>query len=109
MKRFIVIAVVLLLTACSSAPPRPASQFCNTSKTVEVVDGKSVSSKTTVKCSDDFVERHIPARVGVDQNCKETINEFVLKGQLVQRRGIACETHRPGHFIYIPSPNILSN
>ena len=109
MKLVIAIATTLAVSACSSAPPRQTSQFCNTSKTLEVVDGKSVSSKTTVKCSDDFVERHIPARVGVDQNCRETINEFVLKGQLVQRRGIACETHRPGHFIYIPSPNVLSN
>jgi hypothetical protein len=89
------VAITVGLSACSSAPKKTA-QFCNTSKTIEVQNGDTVSSKTTVKCSDDFVERHVPARIGVDQNCREVITQF--------GRNYACETHRPGYFVYIPDP-----
>jgi hypothetical protein len=96
--------VLALLSGCSSTPPKKTAQFCNTSQTVEVQNGKQVDSKTVVKCSDDFLDRHVPARAGVDRNCQETINQYVLNGRVVERRGIACETHRPGRIIYIPDP-----
>lgn len=96
--------LVLALSGCSSAPKQTA-QFCNTSQTIEVQNGERVDSKTIVKCSDNFIDRHVPAQAGVDRNCRETINQFVLNGQLVERRGIACETHRPGRIVYIPNPN----
>lgn len=103
MKVLIVAALSILIVGCSSAP-KQTSQFCNTSQTVEVQNGDTVNSKTTIRCSDDFLDRHVPARAGVDRNCRETINQFVLNGRLVERRGIACETHRPGRIIYIPNP-----
>jgi hypothetical protein len=101
---FIVLTIlVLVLSGCSSAPKQTA-QICNTSQTIEVRNGERVDSKTIVKCSDNFIDRHVPAQAGVDRNCRETINQFMLNGQLVERRGIACETHRPGRIIYIPNP-----
>jgi hypothetical protein len=96
-------ATITVLSGCSSTPKQTA-QFCNTSQTIEVQNGKQVDSKTTVKCSDNFIDRHVPAQAGVDRNCQETINQYVLNGRLVERRGIACETHRPGRIIYIPNP-----
>lgn len=98
------IAVAVFLVGCSSTPPKKTAQFCNTSQTVEVQNGRQVDSKTVVKCSDDFLDRHVPARAGIDRNCHETINQYVLNGRLVERRGFACETHRPGHIIYVPDP-----
>lgn len=103
MKTLIIVSA-MVLAGCSSAPPKKTAQFCNTSQTVEVQNGSQVNSKTVVKCSDDFLDRHVPARAGVDRNCQETINQFVLNGRIVERRGIACETHRPGRIIYIPDP-----
>ncbi len=95
----IMFAIIALLSGCSSTPTKTA-QFCNTSKTIEVKNGSDVSSKTVVKCSDDFVERHVPARIGVDQNCRPVITQF--------GRNYVCETHRPGYYVYISDPANLS-
>jgi len=92
-------ALTVGLSACSSAPKKTA-QFCNTSKTIEVENGASVNSKTVVKCSDDFIERHVPARIGVDQNCRPIVTQF--------GRNYVCETHRPGYYVYISDPDNLS-
>ena len=96
----IMFMAIVLLSGCSSTPQKTA-QFCNTSKTIEVKDGTGVSSKTVVKCSDDFIERHVPARIGVDQNCRPVITQY--------GRNYVCETHRPGHYVYISDPANLSN
>ncbi len=93
--KYVILIGALMLVGCSSTPTK-TTQFCNTSKTIEVQNGDTVNSKTTVRCSDDFVERHVPARIGVDQNCREVITQF--------GRNYACETHRPGYFVYIPDP-----
>ncbi len=94
-----ILTVALVLVGCGSVPTKTA-QFCNTSKTVEVVNGADVSSKTTVRCSDDFVERHVPARIGVDQNCRPVITQY--------GRNYVCETHTPGRYVYISDPANLS-
>ena len=95
MKLFI-LAVGVFLVGCSSTPPKKVSNFCNTSQTIEVQNGRQVDSKTVVKCSDDFIERHVPAKAGVDRNCREVITQF--------GRNYACETHIPGRFVYIADP-----
>ena len=94
------VVVISLLSGCSSAPQKTA-QFCNTSKTIEVKDGSAVSSKTTVRCSDDFIERHVPARIGVDHGCRRVVTQY--------GRNYVCETHTPGRYVYISDPANLSN
>jgi hypothetical protein len=98
--RSLIFLIGLALVGCSSTPTKTA-QFCNTSKTIEVKDGANVSSKTVVRCSDDFIERHVPARIGVDQNCRPVVTQY--------GRNYVCETHRPGHYVYISDPANLSN
>lgn len=93
--KILALVAVLGLVACSS-PPKKTAQFCNTSQTIKTQNGERVNSETVVKCSDDFIERHVPARIGVDQNCREVITQF--------GRNYVCETHRPGYFVYIPDP-----
>ena len=83
--------VVVLLAGCSSAPKTPVSQFCHTSKTIEVQDGENVSSKTIVKCSDDLVDRLVIAKTGIAQNCGEFKYYMTLKGQPVERRAYSCK------------------
>jgi hypothetical protein len=98
--RSLIFLVGLALVGCSSTPTKTA-QFCNTSKTIEVKDGANVSSKTVVRCSDDFIERHVPARIGVDKNCRPVVTQY--------GRNYVCETHRPGYYVYISDPANLSN
>lgn len=90
MKLILALAVVFL-AGCSSAPKAPLTQFCHTSKTVEVQDGDTVSSKTTVKCSDDLVDRLVIAKTGIAQNCGEFKYYMTLKGQQVERRAYSCK------------------
>jgi hypothetical protein len=93
---FIILTFLCLaLSGCSSAPKQTA-QFCNTSQTIQVKNGEKVNSETVVKCSDNFIDRHVPAQAGVDRNCREVITQY--------GRSFACETHRPGYFVYVPDP-----
>jgi hypothetical protein len=88
-----VIATIVLLTlvGCSSSPKKVAGQFCHTSQTVEVADGERVSSKTTVQCSDDPVDRIVIKKAGIAQNCGEFKYWTTLKGRPVERRSISCQ------------------
>jgi hypothetical protein len=86
----IVTCMTLWLVGCSS-PPKKTSQFCHTYKTVDVKNGESVSSHTTVKCSDDPIDRITLARTGVAQNCGEFKYWMTINGRPVERRAISCK------------------
>jgi len=89
----LIISLVLLagLAGCGSAPKQAAGQFCHTKKTVETDNGSSVSSKTTVICSDDPVDRIVMARTGISSDCGEFRYLTNLRGTLVERRTYACK------------------
>lgn len=83
------IPVIGVLAGCSSQP-KQTSQFCHTYKTVDVKDGDTVSSHTTVKCSDDPVDRITLARTGVANTCGEFKYWINLNGRSVERKSISC-------------------
>ena len=91
MKHLILAVSLIALTGCGSTPPKQVGQFCHTSKTVEVDNGSSVSSKTTVSCSDDPVERIVMKRTGIASNCGEYRYVMNLNGKPVERRSYACK------------------
>jgi hypothetical protein len=93
MKLIITLMAVLGAAAISgcSSPPKQTSQFCHTYKTVDVTDGKTVSSKTTVNCSDDPIDRITLAKTGVAKTCGEYSYWITLKGQPVERKAISCK------------------
>jgi hypothetical protein len=85
--------LIALLSGCSSAPRVQAqkSQFCYTNQTIETVNKEEVTSKTTVKCSDDPVERITEVRVGIAGNCGEFMYWTKIGGVNVQRSAISCQ------------------
>lgn len=91
MKWLIVLAVVITAAGCNSSPKKVAGQFCHTKKIVEVDNGSDVSSKTTVICSDDPVDRIVMARTGISSDCGEFRYLTNLRGQTVERRTYACK------------------
>ncbi len=97
--KYVILTVTLLLIGCSSAPTKTAS-FCDTSKTIKIINGTNVSSEEVHKCATAFLDRHVPAQAGVDRNCREVITQF--------GRNYVCETHRPGYYVYISDPANLS-
>ena len=93
---FIVVCFVCIaLVGCSTAPTkvadRPVDQFCYTKKTIEVVDGQNVSSKTVVDCNDDKVERVAIKRAGLATNCGVFSYNMMMGGNLVTKRGVSCQ------------------
>ena len=91
----ILMFVFISLAGCSSTPQRmadkPVDQFCYTKKTVEVVDGQNVSSKTTIDCNDDRVERVAVKRAGLATNCGVFKYHMNMGGNLVEKRGVSCQ------------------
>lgn len=89
-----VVALAILVTGCSSAPKQSrlvSNQYCHTSQTIETEDKTTVSSRTQVKCSDDPLDRYVPARMGLAKDCYEFVVPINRNGRLVQERGYACQ------------------
>lgn len=93
MLRAILIAGVVTLVGCSSAPKQSKlvnNQYCHTSQTIESQDKQVVSSNTVVKCTDDPIERYAPAKLGLAKDCIETYLPVNRGGQLIQEKIYAC-------------------
>jgi hypothetical protein len=92
MKTTLVSIMVLGLVGCASAPPpRPAGQFCFTTKNIVLENGQSVSSKVQVSCSDDPTTRYLPAKVGLSPSCGWS-KQYVKKGNgYVEQAFVSCQ------------------
>jgi hypothetical protein len=92
--KLLIVAATVVLAGCASTQTKVAhNQYCYTYQTIETENKESVNSKTTVKCSDDPIEKFIPARTGVGKNCGEFTYWMTLAGRPVQRRGFACQKY----------------
>jgi hypothetical protein len=96
------------MTGCSSAPKQSKlvnNQYCYTSQTIQSKDKETVTSTTTVKCSDDPVEQYVPAKMGIAKECGEVYVPMNLGGRLVREKVIACKKH-DGHYSVIDSATL---
>jgi len=94
-----------LLSGCSSVPQSTrigSNQYCYTSQTVQTVNKESVTSTTTVKCSDDPVEQYVPAKMGIAKDCTESYITMNLGGQNVREKLYVCKKHN-GTFTVVDS------
>jgi type IV pilus biogenesis protein CpaD/CtpE len=93
MKTLIAILAALALTACSSSPKVVAQkpQYCHTSQSIAVQNGKTVDSVTLVECTDDQVKRVTTARLGMSKNCGYFTGWMKKGNQDVQYRAISCQ------------------
>jgi uncharacterized protein YceK len=88
--------LIVLLSGCSSVPQSTkigSNQYCYTSQTVQTVNKESVTSTTTVKCSDDPVEQYVPAKMGIAKDCTETFIPMNIGGRLVREKMYVCQKH----------------
>jgi uncharacterized protein YceK len=96
---------ITLLSGCSSVPQSTkigSNQYCYTSQTVQTVNKESVTSTTTVKCSDDPVEQYVPAKMGIAKDCTETFIPMNIGGRLVREKMYVCQKHN-GVFTVVDS------
>lgn len=93
MKTVIALMAAVTLVGCSSAPKVTAQkpQYCHTSQTIAVQNGKTVDSVTLVECTDDQVKRVTTARLGMSKNCGYFTGWMKKGNQDVQYRAISCQ------------------
>lgn len=66
-------SIGIVLAGCASSPTRlPRDQFCYTSQVIETEDKQTVNSRVRVQCTDDPVERYVPAKLGIAKDCITT-------------------------------------
>ena len=93
MKILITAIAAVTLVGCSSAPKVTAQkpQYCHTSQSIAVQNGKTVDSVTLVECTDDQVKRVTTARLGMSKNCGYFTGWMKKGNQDVQYRAISCQ------------------
>ncbi len=89
-----VLFIIVALSGCASNTRTATAldpQYCYTNQEIELEDGKKVSSRTRIECTDDRTRQLFQARSGISKDCMEFFYVMPLKGQLVERRGYACQ------------------
>lgn len=101
----VMVIAISLLSGCSSTPKtaelRP--QYCYTNQVIDVENGQTVSSQTRVECTDDRTKQLFQARSGIAKDCQEFYYVMPLKGQMVERKGYACQKFSGTSEIFNPS------
>ena len=95
MRTLILLGLILGVSACSSTPPlgntqSQLMQYCETDQIIKKSNDKTVSSKTTLTCSDSPVKKLIPPKMGLGSNCREHWYSVNINGNQVERKGYAC-------------------
>ena len=104
-----VLFLIVALTGCASSSKKVSSlepQYCYTNQEIEVEDGKNVSSRTRIECTDDRTKKLFQARSGIAKDCTEFTFQMNIKGQPVERRGYACTKFDGSIEIFNPSSNM---
>ena len=103
-KSFILFAIIL--SACSSSPKQTSqAPYCYTNQDIKVQNGERISSETRLQCSDNPVERMAIRNYGISPHCGEYKYLMTLNGQLVERRGYACQK-LDGTYEVVPHPSM---
>ena len=87
------IATISLLGGCSSTQTvaeQPIGQYCYTDETISNNNG-TVSSNTTVECSDKPKVNHVTRSAGVAQQCREYVHTIQVRGVNKNVKGFLCK------------------
>lgn len=106
MKALIIAVSALALTACSSSPKKSSGlepQYCYTNQEIELENGKKVSSRTSIECTDDRTRQLFQARSGIAKDCIEFSFPVNRRGQLIEERGYACQKFSGTYEVFNPS------
>lgn len=101
-----ILVLALIMAGCSSAPKQTTqAPYCYTNQDIRVKDGERVSSDTRLQCSDNPVERMAIRNYGISPHCGEYKYQMTIQGQIVTRRGYACQKI-DGTYEIVPHPSI---
>lgn len=106
MKYFIIaVAASAVLSGCASNTRKVTAldpQYCYTNQEIDLEDGKKVSSKTRIECTDDRTKQLFQARSGIAKDCYEFSFVVNRRGQLVEERGYACQKFSGNYEVFNP-------
>jgi hypothetical protein len=92
MNKLLILAGVLILAGCSSAPRQTyTGQYCYTDQTIQKNGDVVVSSLTTLECTDRPGQQTAIQRAGIDAGCEEFWYPEIRRGKIIQVRGVRCE------------------
>lgn len=105
MKTYLCVLALVALTGCASntKTSRLEPQYCYTNQEIELEDGKKVSSRTRLECTDDRTRQLFQARSGIAKDCYEFSFMVNRRGQLVEERGYACQKFSGNYEVFNPS------
>lgn len=89
-KALLITGSLVALVGCSSAPKVDQSQYCYTDQLIHNNNG-TVSSQTTLECTDRPGRQAQIQRAGIDKSCREFWYDEVRNGRVVEHRGVRCE------------------
>ena len=92
MRILLLLGLILGVSACSTTPPlgKTQMQYCETDQIIKKSNDKTVSSETTLTCSDSPVKKLIPPKMGLGSNFREHWYSVNINGKMVERKGNAC-------------------
>lgn len=102
----VLLFVIIALSGCASNTKKVSGlepQYCYTNQEIDVEDGKKVSSRTRLECTDDRTKQLFQARSGIARDCMEFYYPMYLRGELVQGRGYACQKFSGTYEVFNPS------
>lgn len=96
--------LALLLSGCSfsGVSKLVPDQFCHTNQVIETQDRQNVSSRSTIKCSDDPIEKYVPARMGIAKDCYEQHIPMNKNGNLIHEKIYVCKKLSGGFDVIEP-------
>jgi hypothetical protein len=101
-----VLFIVVALSGCASNTRKVTAldpQYCYTNQEIDLEDGKKVSSRTRIECTDDRTRQLFQARSGIAKDCYEFTYAVNRRGQLVEERGYACQKFSGNYEVFNPS------
>lgn len=106
--RYFIIAVAAsaVLSGCASSSKQASAldpQYCYTNQEIELEDGKKVSSRTRIECTDDRTKQLFQARSGIAKDCIEFSFPVNRRGQLIEERAYACQKFSGTYEVFNPS------
>lgn len=90
----ITLATVSLLTACSGKQVDLASSdppYCYTDEKIEIQNGQTVNSKTTLDCTDKPRVEHFVKNQGIATQCRKYEQVVSIKGRQKNVKGFLCQ------------------
>jgi hypothetical protein len=91
---FLSLTTISLLTACAGKQAQLASsepQYCYTDETIQVENGQTVNSKTTLDCTDKPRVEHFVKDTGIAKNCRPYQQTVSIKGRYKNVQGFLCQ------------------